>query len=236
MPAQPNFQFNSSTPGGGAQTAGYNYAMKQLGNSLDASKNTTQAGQMQLQNQLQQNQSGIQQNLTNRGLGNTTVSNTMQQLPMQTYNLGMAQLSDLGNMRQMGAYQNLANAAMQGGNAISGMNQPYAQTQYMQNMMGHQQGIPNAPPPPGSAGTMMDQFGGMGGMPGYTQPIHTQGTDQQSGQNLNQYQNLLGAMYMGPGSGSNNLGGGGGMQFDAPGTGRAASSPVFNGAFMDWQD
>ena len=229
MPAPKPFQFNSSTPGGGAQTAGYNNAMQQLGNSLNASQNTTQAGQMQLQNQLQQNQSGIQQNLTNRGLGNTTVANTMQQLPQQTYNLGMAQLSDLGNMRQMSAYQNLANMSAQGGNAISGMNQPYAQTQYMQNMMRQQQPqIPNAPAAP-----TMGQGGGLGQQMAMGGGQQGQGGNNVlgSGMNYNQYQNLMNQMqptYFGPGSPAGLAGG------NSPVPQQPQDQWTFNGAFADY--
>lgn len=134
MAAGGNF-FSSGTPGGGAQTGGYNYALQNLQAALKASGNTTQAQQMQLGQQLQQNQANVQQNLASRGLGNTTISQTMAQAPLQTYNLGMAQVGDLNALRQMSAYQNLAQMAGQGGNAISQLNQPYAQTSFMQRMM-----------------------------------------------------------------------------------------------------
>jgi len=135
MPAPKPFQFNSNVPGAGAQVGGYNNAMQQLQNSLNASKNTTSSQQMQLGQQLQNNQSQVAQSLTNRGLGNTTVANTMQQAPLQTYNMGMAQVANQDALRQMGAYNNLAQMSAQGGQAISGMAQPYAQSQYQMNML-----------------------------------------------------------------------------------------------------
>lgn len=134
---QQPMQFNSNIPGSGAQTAGYNYAMKQLGNSLNASSSTMQGQQMQLGQQLHQNQGQVAQSLTNRGLGNTTVANTMQQAPLQTYNQGMANVQDAGAMRQMQGYQNLANAAMQGGQQITQTAQPYTQSVF-QNQMAQQ--------------------------------------------------------------------------------------------------
>ena len=132
-PAMTNF--TSNTPGSGAQIGGYNAAVQNLGNALKLSGQTTQAGQMQLGQQLQQNQANVAQNLTNRGLGNTTVAQTMQQAPLQTYNTGMAQLNDLSALRQMGAYGNLANMQAQGGQQITNTAQPYAQTLFTKNLM-----------------------------------------------------------------------------------------------------
>jgi hypothetical protein len=141
MPAPKPFQFNSGAPGSGAQVGGYNNAMAQLQNSLNASKNTTSSQQMQLGQQLQNNQSQIGQSLTNRGLGNTTVANTMQQAPLQTYNMGMAQVGNQDALRQMSAYNNLAQMSAQGGQQISQMAQPYAQSQYQMNMLQNMQNM-----------------------------------------------------------------------------------------------
>ena len=141
--------FGSNSPGSGAQTGAYNAALQAAGQGVQASQNTTQAGQMQLAQQLQQQQAALQQNLTNRGLGNTTISQTMAQAPIQSYNLGMAQLSDLAAQRQMGAYSGLANLFAQGGNQITQTAQPYAQSNYamsLQNLM-RQQPNPTAAQP-----------------------------------------------------------------------------------------
>lgn len=134
-----NFGQNPMQGGMQPMMQGYNQALQQLQKSLNLSGQTTQAGQMQLGQQLHQQQGQVQQNLTNRGLGNTTVANSMQQQPMQTYNLGMAQLNDLGNQRQMQGYDALANAAMQGGQGMSQYMAPYAQSQYIQQQQGAQQ-------------------------------------------------------------------------------------------------
>lgn len=127
--AQGNF-FGAGGPGGGQQAQGYNFGLQNLQKALGVSNQTTQGQQMQLGQQLQQNQANVQQNMASRGLGNTTVSQTMAQAPLQTYNLGMAQVGDLNAQRQMSAYGNLAQAAMQGGNQISQLAQPYAQTNF----------------------------------------------------------------------------------------------------------
>lgn len=142
-PKPQQFSFSSNAPGSGAQVGGTNFAMQNLNKALQASNNTTQFQQGQLQQQLQNNQANIAQNLTNRGLGNTTIADTMAQAPLQTYNMGMAQLGDLNAMRQMQAYGNLANAAMQGGNAITATDQPYAQTNYAQGIQAQQQQMAN---------------------------------------------------------------------------------------------
>lgn len=113
--------------GMGAVTGGYQAAQQNLMNSLNASNNTTSSQQMQLGQQLQQNQGNVQQMMTNRGLGNTTIAGTMSQVPLNTYNMGMAQVQNQGALRQMAAYNNLAQLQAQGGQAVSQMQQPYAQ-------------------------------------------------------------------------------------------------------------
>src|SRR6202012_4440847 len=136
-------QFTSSAPGGGAQVSGINSGLQYLQQAAHLSGQTTQAQQMQLGKQLQQKQANVAQNMTNRGLGNTTVSQTIAQAPLQSYSLGMAQVGDLSAQRQMQAYGNLANASAQGGSAITNTAQPYAQTNFtaakMQQMAGPKQ-------------------------------------------------------------------------------------------------
>lgn len=87
--------------------------------ALQASNNTTSGEQMQLGNTLAQQQSSIGQNLTNRGLGNTTVAATATQAPMEAYNTAMANVANQGAIRQMGAYNNLAGLSAQGGQAFA---------------------------------------------------------------------------------------------------------------------
>jgi hypothetical protein len=157
-------QFTSNSPGGGAQVAGVNSGLQYLNKAAQLSGQTTQAQQQQLGTQLQQNQANVAQNMTNKGLGNTSISQTMAQAPLQSYNLGMAQVGDLGAQRQMQAYGNLANASAQGGSAITGTAQPYAQTNFtqqkMQQLMGPQATYSPGIPSDFNAG---QQAGGGGG-------------------------------------------------------------------------
>lgn len=94
---------------------GYTSALSNLQNSLNLAGNTTSGQQMALGQQLQQNQGQVQQGLINSGLGNSTIAQTMQQAPLQTYNQGMLNAQNQGALLQMGAYNNLANMAAQGG-------------------------------------------------------------------------------------------------------------------------
>lgn len=195
-------QFSGGAPGSGAQVAGYNSAMQNLNSALKLSGQTTNAQQMQLTDQLNQNQGNVAQNLAQRGLGNTTVSQTMAQAPIKTFNQGMAQVGDLNAQRQMGAYGNLAQAAMQGGQAISQMGQPYAQSGFAQGLQQQQMAQAN--------------------MQGAVAHQNQMGTDfgQQANQ-MQQYQNLLASQqpqqplyYQGSGAGVNGdqMGGGANAQ------------------------
>lgn len=98
---------------------GYNSALASAGNALTASQNTTSGENMQLGNTLAQQQSGISQNLANRGLGNTTIAATATQAPMQAYNTAMAQVANQGAIRTMGADQNIAGLQAQSGQAYA---------------------------------------------------------------------------------------------------------------------
>lgn len=187
--------FNSNAPGAGAQVAGTNFAMQNLQKAAGLSGDTTNFQQQQLGQQLQNNQSNIQQNLTNRGLGNTTIADTMQQAPLQTYNMGMAQVGDLSAQRQMQAYGNLANAAMQGGNSITNTAQPYAQSNYA-NQLSQAQQLMNLKNSSMQGGVAAQNQ--MGNQPMGQQP-------QMQGQQVGQDQGSL--YYQGPGAPSN-LGGG----------------------------
>lgn len=98
--------------------SGYQGAVANLNNAQQLNNSTTSGQQMQLGQQLQQNQGSVQQGLINSGLGNTTVAQTMQQAPLQTYNQGMANIQNQQAMRGMGIDQALAGASQQTGNAL----------------------------------------------------------------------------------------------------------------------
>lgn len=203
---QKPLQFTGGAPGSGAQMQGTNYAMGQLQNAANLSGQTTQFQQQQLGQQLQNNQSNIAQSLTNRGLGNTTIANTMQQAPLQTYNMGMAQVGDLNAQRQMQAYGNLANAGMQGGNAITATQQPYSQSNFA-NQLSQAQQLQNARNASMQQGVAAQNQ--MGNQPIGQQQGQPQSSASQVGmpQAQTAYDNQNGLYYQGPGAPAN-LGGG----------------------------
>lgn len=134
----------SYTPGQGLAKIqqGYQGAMGNLQNAAKLSQNTTSGQIGQLNQQLGQQQANIGQNLTNRGLGNTTVSATAMQAPMQNYNNALNQIQNTGAERQMGVQQQMAGMQAQGGQAQANLMNPYAQTgvaQQMQQYNGQQQ-------------------------------------------------------------------------------------------------
>lgn len=116
----------------GAIKTGYQNAMGNLNNAAQLSQNTTSGEVAQLGQTLGQQQNQIGANLTNRGLGNTTVSATAQQAPMQNYNIAMQQVANQGAQRQMGVQSQMAGLNQQGGQAQANLMNPYAQTGYAQ--------------------------------------------------------------------------------------------------------
>lgn len=81
-----------------------------------AQSNATTSGQMmQLGQQLKQNQGQVAQSVTNRGLGNTSVANTLAQAPLNTYNLASANVQNQGSDRLSQLYAQLAQLKLQGG-------------------------------------------------------------------------------------------------------------------------
>jgi hypothetical protein len=127
----------------GPLTAGYNAALQNLMGGFDMSGQAMQ-GQQKLLRQQYQNQLGdLQQQMTNRGLGGTSIAQTMQQGPMRTYNQGMADLSNQNALRQMQMLQAMAGMQAQGGQQQSQMMAPYAQSLFAQQLGNQQQGQGN---------------------------------------------------------------------------------------------
>jgi hypothetical protein len=212
---------NFSSPAPGAQPAvqGYNAALQNLNGALKLSGDTTSAQQMALGTQLQQQQGQVQQHMTNKGLGNTTVAENMQLAPTYAYNQGMAQLSNMDAMRGMGALGNIANMSAQGGENLAKMDQPYQQSQYgmgLQQALGNQQAIRQ-----GAAG--------MNGAPGTTGLNSLQPQAQQAAMMGSMMQPQAGGYWQGPTAGqTSSLGGSGGMntaysQYLAGGNGGAVA-------------
>lgn len=113
-------QFNPNNPIGTPSPAsqGYNAAIQNLTNASNLAGNTTSGQLNALSQQYQQNQSNTQQQLINSGLGNSTILNSAEQAPLQSYNQGVLNTENQGNLLQMNALQSLANTEAQGGNAL----------------------------------------------------------------------------------------------------------------------
>lgn len=126
--AYPNLSSTMQNPGLNALNQGVQQGVGSLQNAIKQQQNTTSGQMAGLQQQLQQNLGKTTQGAVNRGLGNTSVLNTLQQAPMQTYNLAAqnVQNNQAQNLAQL--YSQLAQAQMGGGedllsgylNALSG--------------------------------------------------------------------------------------------------------------------
>lgn len=115
----------SAIPGGmsALQPAqqGYNAAIGSLGKSLKAIQGSDSSQLMQAQQGLQQNQGKVQQGLINSGLGNTTVAQTMQQAPLQTYNQNVAGINNNMQQQVSKGYDQLGGMQAQGGQSLSNL-------------------------------------------------------------------------------------------------------------------
>lgn len=122
---------------GGAQTAqgGYNNAITTLKDALQNTQGIYSGQQMQAGQQLKQNEGAVQQNLTNKGLGNTTVSQTMAQAPLQTYNQAMLNIANSQAQAQNGQLDQLAGVYSGGGQALGGL-QNQTNAQYANQQLG----------------------------------------------------------------------------------------------------
>lgn len=90
-------------------------AQGSMNQAITASNNTTSGAMMGLGQQLKQQQGQAAQGAVNRGLGNTSVMNAMQQMPMQNYNMGVANVQNQGAERLAQLYSQLAQLKLQGG-------------------------------------------------------------------------------------------------------------------------
>ncbi len=91
----------------------YDIAMQRLNKSLKLGQNTTSGEMTQAQQQLQQNQGRVQQGLINSGLNNTTVAQTMQQAPLQTYNQAIENIQNAGAKNQQQVLGQQSQTALQ---------------------------------------------------------------------------------------------------------------------------
>lgn len=124
---------------GGNATAlgGYNNAISTLKDALQNTQGIYSGQEAAAGQQLKQNQGNVQQNLVNKGLGNTTVSQTMQQAPLQTYNQSMLNIANAQAQAQNSQLDQLAQTYSGGGQALGGLsnqtNANYAQSQNAAN-------------------------------------------------------------------------------------------------------
>lgn len=94
---------------------GYQGALSSLQKSLKMMQGSDSSQLMQAQQGLAQNQGKVQQGLINSGLGNTTVAQTMQQAPLQTYNTQVAGIHNNMQHQMAQGYNDLAGAQLKGG-------------------------------------------------------------------------------------------------------------------------
>jgi len=127
--------------GGGAAPASNAW----LTNAYNLSQQTANSQNQAAHQQYQQNLGAVNQNLTNRGLGNTTISANMQQAPLQTYNNYLSQIAS--NQAQQGEGimmqgAGIANQQQMQQNSIAAQQQE--QQQQAQNQAGMQAGAMTA--------------------------------------------------------------------------------------------
>lgn len=128
MPLGSSNQNAQSTPAMAFTQGGYQNALNNLQQSLQLNNQTAQGQMNQAGQQLQQNQGRVQQGLINSGLGNTTVAQTMQQAPLNTYNNAIQNIQGQQAQRGMGVQSQMAGVNAGAGNAMASQyNQAIAQ-------------------------------------------------------------------------------------------------------------
>lgn len=115
VPSAPPSTATPTSSNGALGNAGqaYDIAMNRLNRSLKLGQNTTSGEMTQAQQQLQQNQGRVQQGLINSGLNNTTVAQTMQQAPLQTYNQAIENIQNHGALNQQQVLGQQSQTALQ---------------------------------------------------------------------------------------------------------------------------
>ena len=102
-----------------ALAGGYQGALQSLNKSLQSLQGSDSSQLMQAQQGLAQNQGRVQQNLINSGLGNTTVAQTMQQAPLQTYNNQIAGINNNMQKQEASVLGQGAGLQAQGGDQMA---------------------------------------------------------------------------------------------------------------------
>jgi hypothetical protein len=100
---------------------GSSQAIQALNQALQANAGAYAGLENQAQQQYQQNAGAVNANLTNAGLGNTTVAQTMQQAPLQTLNNAMLNITGQQQGQAANLYGQEAGVYNQTGNALSNL-------------------------------------------------------------------------------------------------------------------
>jgi hypothetical protein len=191
-------QQNTLTP-----QSGINY----LNQALQANSQAYGGAQNAAQQQYQNNAGSVLANLTNAGLGNTTIAQTMQQAPLQTYNNALLNILGAQQGSASNIYGQMANTAnsnyqlqSQLGNQQSLANTQLGAQQAMQGSALGAQSLNNAVNSLGAGsvpGYSSGQAAGPGGMisPGLSALMTSQaGTPAVAGTGQIGYSNLLNAL------------------------------------------
>ena len=104
---------------GQALTGGTNSALGSLNQAMKLLQGSDSSQLMQAQQGLAQNQGKVQQGAINAGLGNTSVAQTLQQAPLQTYNQQVQGINNSLNQAQAGVLGQGAGLQAQGGNQMA---------------------------------------------------------------------------------------------------------------------
>ncbi len=139
---------------------GYGNALSNLNSALKLSQGSDSSQLMQAQQGLQQNQGKVQQGLINAGLGNTTVAQTMQQAPLQTYNQQVAGIQNNLANQQIGILGQGAGLQAQGGQANQQMQMLMQQLAMQQQDQYNKNAKPAYNGGTGGAGAMTAPAGG----------------------------------------------------------------------------
>ena len=156
---------------------GYNNALGSMQQALNYNQNTDSSQMLQAQQQLQNQQGAATQQAMNSGLGNSTVMQAMQQMPMQNYDINAANIQNQMAERQMSGLQSLGGLQAQAGTAIGGYQQGMGQSA-LQNYLAMLGGVEGSSQSAANVGASTQRSGG--GVGGTIPDAFDQATAQQN--------------------------------------------------------
>lgn len=203
-------------------SGGQNAQQSDIASAMQDVANYGQAAQTRLGQQLQTAQGQATQSATSRGLGDTTIANTMQDQPIRQYNDAMNAVTEQQSAMKSGLETQAGQAAQQGSNSIAGFIN--GRTDQGPNTGEYAQLAQNAANHPGSiagaAGAI--QMAGAAGNPA----SQSSATPPKSNSSPAK-QNSPG--YFGPGWGSNNMAGSSSSGSDSSFSGGGSGGADFGG-------